>query len=115
MQSQNPEAFRLHAEFCKVLANPTRLMIIALLEKGELSVGELAAATDTALATTSQHLRLLREHDVVKTRKEAQSVYYSLVDPRLMDACVIIRTVLMDKMKAAGRVAHELDPESPAE
>ena len=111
MKIQNHELFELHANFCKVLANPKRLMIIALLSKGEMSVGELAAAIDTSLATTSQHLRVLREHDVVANRKDGQTVYYSTTDPRLMKACTTIRTVLLDRMKTRGLVARELEPE----
>jgi DNA-binding transcriptional ArsR family regulator len=110
MKIQNPELFRLHANFCKVLANPTRLMIIALLSKSELNVSQLAEFTETSLATTSQHLRVLREHDVVTGRKEGQTVYYNVTDERLMDACTRIRTILLDNMKARGLVAHELEP-----
>lgn len=110
MKIQNPEIFRLHANFCKVLANPTRLMLIALLSKAELNVGQLAEATEASLATTSQHLRVLREHDVVKSRKDGQTVYYTITDPRLMEACTQIRTILLDNMKARGLVAHELEP-----
>ena len=110
MKIQNPEIFRLHANFCKVLANPTRLMLIALLSKAEHSVGQLAEATDSSLATTSQHLRVLREHDVVTSRKDGQTVYYCITDPRLMEACIKIRTILLDGMKARGLVARELEP-----
>jgi hypothetical protein len=48
MKIKNHEIFELHAEFCKVLSNPKRLMIIALLSKRDLSVGEISKATDTA-------------------------------------------------------------------
>lgn len=110
MKVTNHEVFHLHAEFCKVLANPKRLMIIALLSKQEMSVGELAEATETALPTISQHLRVLREHHIVATRKEGQTVYSSLVDPRIMEACTKIRAVLLDSMKRRGVIAREIDP-----
>lgn len=110
MKIQNPELFDLHASLCKVLANPKRLMIIALVSQKEMSVGEIAEAIDTSLATTSQHLRVLRERHVVLSRKEGQTVYYWLSDVRLMQACSIIRTVLLDTMKSRGRAAEELDP-----
>ncbi|RLB65012.1 MAG: transcriptional regulator [Deltaproteobacteria bacterium] len=111
MKIANPEIFRLHAEFCKVLANPKRLMIIALLSKREMSVGEVAQACDVPLTTISQHLRVLRERFVVNTRKEGQTVYCQLADERLMDACVRIRTVLLDNMRRRGTLAREIDPE----
>ncbi len=112
MKIQNPEIFTLHAELCKVLANPKRLMIIALVSQQEMSVGEIAEAVDTSLATTSQHLRILRERQVVLSRKEGQTVFYRLADIRLIQACTTIRTVLLDNMKSAGRAAEELDPTS---
>lgn len=110
MKIRNPEIFRLHADFCKILANPKRLMIIALLSKREMSVGELAAASDVPLTTISQHLRVLRERNVVTTRKDGQTVYCQLADSRLMDACVRIRTILLDNMRQRGSLAEEIDP-----
>ena len=111
MKIRNHEIFQLHAEFCKVLSNPKRLMIIALLSKSDMSVGELSEATDTAMATISQHLRVLRESHIVKTRKDGQVVYYSLVDPSLMEATVMIRRVLLKSMHERGAIAREIDPE----
>ena len=111
MKISNHEIFQLHAEFCKVLSNPKRLMIIALLSKGDMSVGGIAEATDTALATISQHLRVLRERHIVNTKKAGQTVYYSLVDAALMEATVMIRRVLLKSMHQRGIIAREIDPE----
>jgi len=111
MKISDPEIFRLHADFCKVLSNPKRLMIIALLSKRELSVGELSSASGVPLTTISQHLRMLRERDVVIARKEGQTVFYQLTDHRIMDACVRIRTILLDNMRQRGTLAREIDPE----
>jgi len=111
MKIENSEIFNLHAEFCKVLSNPKRLMIIALLSKKDMCVGDLAEATDTALATVSQHLRVLRERHIVNTKKEGQVVVYSLADPALMEACVMIRRVLLKSMYLRGTIAREIDPE----
>lgn len=105
----NQEIFKLHAEFCKTLANPKRLMILALLDKHELSVGEIVEITGVRLAGISQHLKALRLHGIVKTRKDGQKVYYSLSDPRLVEACAKIREVLLDQLKQRGLVAREVD------
>jgi len=110
MKIQNPELFTLHANLCKVIANPKRLMIMALVSQEEMSVGDIAEAISASLATTSQHLRVLREHNVVVSRKEGQTVCYRLADIRLVQACTIIRTVLLDSMKSTGKAAEELDP-----
>ena len=109
MRITNPEIFRQHAEFCKTLANPKRLMILALLDKRELSVGELVEGTGVRLATISQHLKALRLYNIVKTRKEGQRVFYSLSDPRLVEACVKIREVLLDQLKREGLIAQEVN------
>lgn len=84
-------------------------MIIALLNGREMSVGEIAQATETALPTISQHLRVLRERQILSSRKEGQNVYYALVDPRLWEACTNIRQILLDTMKKSGIVANEID------
>ena len=112
MKIQNPEVFRLHAEFCKVLANRKRLMILALLSKHELSVGEIVKSLEMRLTNISQHLRVLRSHNIVKRRKEGQTVYYSLADPRLIEACTLIRSVLLDDLKKRGMIAQEIDVDS---
>jgi DNA-binding transcriptional ArsR family regulator len=66
------------AQIHRLLANPRRLMILWLLEGKERSVGELAEATGASLQSTSQHLRLMREHGLVSPRREGQTVYYMI-------------------------------------
>ena len=109
MKVRNQELFRLHADFCKMLSNPKRLMILAVLSQGEMSVGEIADSIGTALPTVSQHLTVLRSKYVVAARKEGQTVYYRATDPRLMDASVLIRSVLLDGMKRRGEIAREIE------
>ncbi len=84
-------------------------MILALLSKKEMSVGEIADSMDTALATVSQHLTALRSKHIVEARKEGQTVYYHTTDPRLMEACILIRSVLLDAMKTRGEIAREIE------
>jgi ArsR family transcriptional regulator len=107
----NTEIFELHAEFCSILANPTRLMILALLAKREMSVGEIAEVVNVRMANVSQNLSVLRLKNIVRSRKEGQMVYYSLVDQRLLDACLLIRSVLLDNLKMRGLIADDFDPE----
>jgi ArsR family transcriptional regulator len=109
MKIRNEEIFNLHADFCKMLANPKRLMILALLSRKEMSVGELAESMDTAMATVSQHLTALRGKHIVEARKEGQTVYYHSTDPRLIEACTAIRTILLDGMKRRGEIAKEIE------
>ena len=62
----------------KTLANEKRLMILCLLVEGERAVGELNACVDLSQSALSQHLAVLREEGLVQTRREAQTIYYSL-------------------------------------
>lgn len=77
------------AELLKAMANPQRLRVLCLLAEGERSVGEINAVVDLSQSALSQHLAVLREQGLVRTRREAQSIHYSLVDgpvARLIEA-----------------------------
>ncbi len=62
----------------KTLASPHRLMIVCRLLDGEHSVGELAAALDLRVSTVSQHLAVLRRERLVRARRDAQTIWYSV-------------------------------------
>jgi DNA-binding transcriptional ArsR family regulator len=62
----------------KAMANERRLYILSHLHDGELSVGELASLVNLSQSALSQHLAWLRRDGLVNTRKEAQTVFYSL-------------------------------------
>ena len=78
------EELREHAEeastLLKALANESRLMILCCLGMGEMSVGELNQHVPLSQSALSQHLALLRRDGLVTTRREAQTIYYTLVD-----------------------------------
>jgi len=67
--------------FLKILANRRRLMIVCELLRDERSVGELAVAVGLSQSALSQHLARLRRGRLVATRRETQTIYYSLADP----------------------------------
>lgn len=83
MPNIDPEAMRANAgrasDLLKALANDKRLMILCLLVEGERSVGELNARLELSQSALSQHLAVLRSEGLVATRREAQSILYSLV------------------------------------
>lgn len=69
------------ADGFKLLGEPTRVRILyALLEAGELNVGDLADAVGTAETTVSHALRLLRSAGIVRNRRDGRSIYYRLDD-----------------------------------
>ena len=69
------------ARLMRAVGNENRLMVLCALADGELSVGELLERVDLSQSAMSQHLAVLRRDDLVATRREAQSIYYSLSDP----------------------------------
>ncbi len=67
------------AKLMKALSNPARLEIIEMLSQGEKSVEGIVEATSLTVANASQHLQVLKNNNIVKSRKEGHYVYYSLV------------------------------------
>jgi ArsR family transcriptional regulator len=109
MKIDDTEVFELHAEFCKIIASSRRLRIIQLLAEKEMNVGDIAEALQVQPSNISQHLRVLRSHDVVKTRKEGQTVWYSLTNRRLPKVCTEIRSILLEGMEKNGKKAKGMN------
>jgi DNA-binding transcriptional ArsR family regulator len=65
-------------ELMKTLGHKDRLMVLCHLSSGEKSVGELATLLDIPQSPLSQHLARMRRESLVKTRREAQTIYYSI-------------------------------------
>ena len=68
------------ADLLKALGNEQRLLVLCSLVDGPKSVGELNACVELSQSALSQHLAVLRESGVVSTRREAQTIYYSLAE-----------------------------------
>ncbi len=66
------------SELLKALANRHRLIIVCQLSEKERSVGELAELLNVRDSTVSQHLALLRKDGIVKARRDAQTIWYSI-------------------------------------
>ena len=94
--------FTLQADICKTLADPKRLMLLHELREGEKSVGQLVANLGLPQGNVSRHLAILRERGVVLTRRQGTSIYYRLADPKIGDACDLVREVLRNQL-AQGR------------
>ena len=67
------------AQLLKMLANEKRLLILCFLAvRGEMTVGELVGIVKLSQSALSQHLAKLRSAHMVKTRRDAQTVYYTV-------------------------------------
>lgn len=102
----NPEVFKMQAEICKTLANPTRLMILHFLREGEKSVGELAKLVGLRQANLSQHLSIMRQAQILKTRKQGSNIYYSVAYPKINTACDIVRQLLTESLERRQELAR---------
>ncbi|WP_169799598.1 ArsR/SmtB family transcription factor [Ferrimonas marina] len=71
------------AKLLKSIANPHRLMLLCLLLKQEMTVGELNAMIPLSQSALSQHLAVLRREGLVATRKESLLVWYRLASPEV--------------------------------
>jgi ArsR family transcriptional regulator, virulence genes transcriptional regulator len=71
------------ADLLKALSNPSRLLVLCHLANGaELSVNQIVDRVGLSQSALSQHLAKLREEGLVATRKQAQTVFYRIADPR---------------------------------
>lgn len=94
---EQPTEPDLLAKYFKVLADPTRVRILELLQqRGELSVGELVRALEQPQPKVSNHLACLRWCGFVHTRREHPSVLYRVADERVLDVLGLGRALLAD-------------------
>ena len=100
--------YRLQAELCKTLADPTRLEMLYLLRDGPKAVKELVELLGQRQAKVSQHLALLRQRGIVRAERVSNVVYYSLADARILDACHITREILLQQLTQQGMLATML-------
>ncbi len=68
----------------KAIANEKRLMIVCILINGEKNVGELEQIVGLSQSALSQHLSRLRRDDILATRRAAQTIFYSIKDPKIV-------------------------------
>ncbi|MDP2121650.1 MAG: metalloregulator ArsR/SmtB family transcription factor [Hoeflea sp.] len=66
------------ADLLAAMGNEKRMMILCNLARGEMQVGVLAERVDLSQSALSQHLAKLRTRNLVKTRRDAQAIYYSI-------------------------------------
>jgi len=86
MQSSADDACRL----MKVLANRDRMMLLCQISQGEMCVGELEEVLDIHQPTLSQQLTVLRNEELVKTRREGKQIYYSLSNSAALEVMNVL-------------------------
>lgn len=78
------------AEFCRIFGNTSRILIMWNLADRELSVSDIACKVGTSIQNISQHLALLKEHHLVASRRDGQTIYYRINDQEWLEQCPIL-------------------------
>jgi DNA-binding transcriptional ArsR family regulator len=106
----NPEfdltIYQLQAEISKTLAHPLRLAILHNLKGGERTVNQLTQTIGASQSNISQHLAILRQRQIVRTRKDGTNIYYRVASPKISQACDMVREVLIEQLTEKQELAR---------
>ena len=105
------ELYKLHADFCKFMTNPKRIEILFLLGEKEMCVDDIASKMNVKVPNISQHLAVLRDKGVVEVRRDGTKMYYTLSDPKTLQACLIMRDAMIEQMEKTMKVIKEIQSE----
>lgn len=81
------------ADLLKKISHPDRLLVLCHLSYSELSAGELAQRSELSLSAFSQHLAILREAKLIKIRRVAQTLYYSIQDESALHILATLKNI----------------------
>jgi len=98
------QIFEMQVRICKAFANTTRLRMLDLLARREMTVSALQTALGITLPNVSQHLSILKSAGVVTTRRAGKQIYCSLTLPEVKQACQLIRDVLRAQLRSGRKL-----------
>ena len=95
------KTYEMRAQILKALANPSRLMIVDILnERGELSAGELLEIVGSDQSTVWKHLSILKQAGLIEDRKEGKKAFYRLARPCITNFFECVGQVMEENLKA---------------
>jgi ArsR family transcriptional regulator len=100
------------ADFFKALAHPLRISILDALREGELTVNEISQRFDVEPANASQQLAVLRNKNIVVTRKEGANVWYSASDPMIFKLLDAAREIFNNHLAGVRSMLEEINSET---
>ncbi len=100
----NKRIYELHADVCKTLANAKRLEILNALRNKDMTVNELAERVGALKANISQHLAVMRQKGILASRRDGINIYYRIANPKVIQACDIMREVLLEQLKKSEKL-----------
>ncbi len=95
----------LQASLLRSLASPNRLRILHLLAERPREVNELSDSLGLGQAATSQHLGAMRRAGLVESIRDGRVRRYQVVDPQILAACGLMRSVLVRRLSHLGDLA----------
>jgi ArsR family transcriptional regulator len=98
--------FELHADVCKVFSK--RLEILNTLRDRELTASELIDKIGLSKANLSQHMSILKSKGVVLSRREGVNIYYRISNAKIIQACDLMREVLLEQLQEKGKMVASL-------
>lgn len=104
--SEEERIYDLHAAICKVFANPWRLRIVESLGEGEMTVSQLVGLLGISKSNVSQHLGIMRDKGVLNHRRDGGYVLYRLANPKVLQACRLMREILFEQLEEAGELSR---------
>ncbi|MCB0940391.1 MAG: helix-turn-helix transcriptional regulator [Mycobacterium sp.] len=107
--------YEIKANLFKALAHPARIRVLEILSAnaGPTMVSEILAATDLEPTLLSQHLAVLKRHQVVRADRVGNAVYYELAHPSIRELLVIARTFLADTLRTQQQQLAAFDALPP--
>lgn len=96
--------YEMQAEICKTLTNPKRIEILNTLKTEEKTVTELVEALGASKANVSQHLAVMRHKGILSTRRVGVNIYYRVSNPKVIEACSLMKEVLFEQHTAKKKV-----------
>ena len=102
------EINQLHAEICGGLADPNRIMILYALSQRPRNVTELCNELNMPQPLVSRHLKVLRERNMVTTKRQGTIIQYALADDRLIQALDLLRAVMRDGLAKRAELVEAI-------
>jgi DNA-binding transcriptional ArsR family regulator len=96
------------AEFFKALAHPLRISILDALREGELTVNEISQRFEVEPANASQQLAVLRNRNIVITRKDGANVYYSVSDKSILNLLDVAKEIFSHHLVGVQSMLKEI-------
>jgi len=104
---------QIKAEFFKTLGHPARVRILEVLRDGERPVSELIGAVGIEASHLSHQLGIMRRANLVRTRKEGSTVYYSVASPAIYELLEVAKRIITSSLTETKELLAELASSEP--